>query len=137
VGMILSMQSFVLPAPDMPWQKQEVVSHLLEVLGLAVGGLVISVTMVRYVLPHLGPMVDGPYLQATMVQSHVDADSAHALSVGDSGVAEKPLRPAGMVRVAGVVVDAQTEGDFIETGAPVTVVRIEGNHIFVARKATP
>jgi membrane-bound serine protease (ClpP class) len=134
VGMVLSMQGFVLPRPDMPWQQHEVVGNIFEVLGLAVGALVISVAVVRYVLPHLGPAVDGPYLKATMVQSHVDSDSARTLAVGDSGVAEKPLRPAGMVRFGGEVLDAQTEGDFIEGGAQVVVVRVEGNHIFVARR---
>jgi membrane-bound serine protease (ClpP class) len=133
-GMILSMQSFVIPAPDMPWQKVEITGNILRVLGGAAGGLVVSLAMVRYVLPHLGPVVDGPYLQATMSQSHVDADSTATLKVGQEGVAQKPLRPAGMVLVGGQVHDAQTEGDFIETGAAVVVIRIEGNHVFVARK---
>ena len=134
-ALLLSMQNFVLPRPEFPWEM-DLLMHNLRMLGLSlVGSVAVIVAFLVLVLPRLSRVVDGPYLQTTLSESRVDAGAVTKLAVGESGVAEKPLRPAGMIRVGNRVVDAQTEGDFIESGAAVVVVRIEGNHVFVARKA--
>ena len=52
--------------------------------------------------------------------------------VGKTGVAHTPLRPAGIAELDGVRLNVVTEGDYIERGATVRVVRVSGNRVVVA-----
>ena len=51
--------------------------------------------------------------------------------VGLSGTAETMLRPAGKVRLEGATYDAVTEGDFIEPGTKILVLRTQGSALVV------
>jgi len=51
--------------------------------------------------------------------------------VGRSGRAVTPLRPSGVVEVDGQRLDASTEGEYVEAGTPVQVVRSEGLRLVV------
>ena len=51
--------------------------------------------------------------------------------LGMRGVAGSPLRPAGIATIDGERVDVVSEGQFIEPGCPVEVIRIDGNRIVV------
>jgi membrane-bound serine protease (ClpP class) len=53
--------------------------------------------------------------------------------VGDEGIAETNLRPAGKARFGGRLEDVVTEGDLIEAGARVRVTGVEGMRVVVAR----
>jgi membrane-bound serine protease (ClpP class) len=53
--------------------------------------------------------------------------------LGVEGIAESTLRPAGLARLAGKRVDVVAEGDFVEAGEPVRVVRVEGARVVVRR----
>ena len=55
--------------------------------------------------------------------------------VGQTGTAATPLRPSGTILVAGNRVDAITNGDFIEQGTPVHIVRTEGCCVIVRRRS--
>lgn len=52
---------------------------------------------------------------------------------GKRGLAASPLRPAGIAEIEGERVDVVSDGEFIETGEPITVVRVDGNRIVVRR----
>jgi len=54
---------------------------------------------------------------------------------GKVGTAETDLRPAGLVRIEGRRIDAVTEGVFLEAGAPVKVVEVDGNRVVVRETA--
>ena len=54
--------------------------------------------------------------------------------VGQTGAAATPLRPSGTILVAGSRVDAITNGDFIEQGTAVKIVRAEGSCVIVRRQ---
>ena len=64
-----------------------------------------------------------------------DIASAKSELVGKSGVALSTLRPAGIAEIDGKRLDVLTAGEFIEKGSPVTVVKAEGMHILVMKKA--
>lgn len=51
--------------------------------------------------------------------------------VGATGVAMTDLRPAGAAEVGGRIVDVVTEGEYVEKGRPLRVVRVEGNRVMV------
>lgn len=55
------------------------------------------------------------------------------VAVGKVGKAVTPLRPAGVIDVAGERFDAMTDGEFVEPGTPVRIVRVEGRKIVVRR----
>jgi membrane-bound serine protease (ClpP class) len=50
---------------------------------------------------------------------------------GERGTAETVLRPAGKARFGERVADVVAEGDFIEKGKAVRVMRVEGNTVMV------
>ncbi len=53
--------------------------------------------------------------------------------LGKRGTATSPLRPAGIAEFEGERVDVVSEGEFIEPGQPLEVIRIDGNRIVVRR----
>ncbi len=55
------------------------------------------------------------------------------VQIGDTGVVETMCRPVGKVRFGEVLLDATSEGDIIETGAAVRVLRREGNHVIIEK----
>jgi membrane-bound serine protease (ClpP class) len=55
------------------------------------------------------------------------------LALGRVGTAVSPLRPAGVAEIDRVRVDVVSDGSFIEAGAAIEVIRVEGNRIVVRR----
>lgn len=51
--------------------------------------------------------------------------------VGKQGKAVSPLRPAGTSDFDGVRLDVVTEGEFIDKGSDVTIIKVEGRRIVV------
>jgi len=64
-----------------------------------------------------------------------DADSQQVskpeIRLGDQGVAQSALRPAGIVRFGKQSVDVVTDGEFIARNSRVEVMEISGNRIVV------
>lgn len=54
--------------------------------------------------------------------------------VGLEGVAHTPLRPAGTARIGEQLVDVVTEGDFIDAGTSIVVVRVIGGRNIVRQR---
>ena len=52
---------------------------------------------------------------------------------GKEGVVEADCRPAGMARLDGRRVDVVSRGEWIEAGARVRVLEVQGNRVVVAR----
>lgn len=55
--------------------------------------------------------------------------------IGKEGVTVTALRPAGQIEIEGTRLNAASNGDFIEKGAPVLVTGMEGDHYVIRRKA--
>jgi membrane-bound serine protease (ClpP class) len=72
-------------------------------------------------------------LSATITGGSVGSDLVGL--TGLDGSAVTPLRPGGTVLVAGRRVDAITDGEFIETGSPIRVVRTHGISVVVRKAA--
>ncbi len=51
--------------------------------------------------------------------------------IGKRGRASSPLRPAGIADIEGARVDVVSEGELIEPGTPIEVMRVDGNRIVV------
>lgn len=64
------------------------------------------------------------------------AVESQALLLGKRGRTSSPLRPAGFADIDGERVDVVSEGDMIDAGTPVEVVRVDGNRVVVRRLGT-
>jgi membrane-bound serine protease (ClpP class) len=53
--------------------------------------------------------------------------------LGKTGRATSPLRPAGIAQFDGERVDVISEGELIEPGEQIKVIRVDGNRIVVRR----
>ena len=53
--------------------------------------------------------------------------------IGKIAVTETPLRPSGTAMIDGEVYEVQTEGEAVDSGRGVKVVRIRGKKIIVIR----
>lgn len=135
-GLVLAIGSLVLALignvgfefPEMPEITSAVVTMavtlvLLIVLGFSLGRYMPrSQAFNRLVLqPDLGSL-----------SGYISADTNEAL-VGMTGRALTTLRPAGTAEFEGERVDVVSQGDFIEPGTAVRVVRVQGSRVEVRR----
>jgi membrane-bound serine protease (ClpP class) len=66
-------------------------------------------------------------------QGYASAPETDQRWLGKSGRTVSPLRTAGIAEIEGERVDVVSDGEFIESGAPIVVTRIDGNRIVVRR----
>ena len=136
IGMILSFQDFVIPSPDLPWEAELLQKNIIIVLGSFMGAALLIIFFFRFVLPKISQVLPGPYLSATLAQSHVDSDTSMNVSVGDTGVVTKPLRPSGWVSIGHDMHDVISDGEFIDKGRLVVITEIHANRIMVTLKTS-
>ncbi len=70
-------------------------------------------------------------------EGFASATEADRRLVGKHGTAVSPLRPAGIALIEGARVDVVSDGEFIEAGTPIEVVRVDGNRVVVRRSTPP
>lgn len=133
-GIVLSFQDFVIPKPEFPWQKQEMIENLTMVTGSLAGSIVLIMLFFRFVFPRLGAVINGPYLQANLQDARVDSDLKQNVNIGDTGIAASVLRPCGKARFNELLYDVVSEGDFIDSGTEIVIKKISGTKIVVSRK---
>lgn len=64
---------------------------------------------------------------------YASAPETDARLLGKQGVASSPLRPAGIALIDGVRVDVVSNGDAVDPGEAIVVVRVDGNRVVVER----
>jgi membrane-bound serine protease (ClpP class) len=69
----------------------------------------------------------------SLATSQREFTGAAHLSPGSEGTALSVLRPSGKARFGGHTVDVVTEGDFIPSNTPITVVQADGMRVVVRR----
>jgi membrane-bound serine protease (ClpP class) len=69
------------------------------------------------------------YILDASTAAHAPADTEKW--VGRKGVALTDLRPAGSARIEGEKVDVTTNGEHLEAGSKIQVVRVDGSAVFV------
>ncbi len=107
-------------------------SRVSQYVGALFGATVIAFILARY-LPNI------PYANRMMLQPPPDAGSQADLPgvadaaalLGAIGTSATPLRPAGMAEFGEKYVDVVSEGGFIESGARIQVIEVEGMRIVV------
>lgn len=135
VALTLSMQSFTLPDPSMPWEMKSLIDNLFTTVGSMVVALVIPLLAIRFVLPHL-PARARVISETTLADARSTVPEAARLTLGLAGVAKTALRPAGKAVFGGETVEVISRGEFIEAGKAIEVARIDGNKVVVRPKET-
>lgn len=135
-GLVLSFQGFVIPDPSFPWESALLMKNIAQVMGSFLFAFLISLFMIRFVLPRISKIINGPYLEATLSASHVAAPAVLSIKPGDTGIAHTFLRPSGKVMIHNEKIDAITRGEFIEQGKPVMIDKVERNRIIVKLEKT-
>lgn len=110
-----------------------VVRVALSMLAALAGFLVLL-----RLLPHLPVgrrLILGTELDAAEGFASAPEDDRRLL--GKTGRAVSTLRPAGIALIDGTRVDVISDGEFVEAGASLEVVRVDGNRVVVRRAATP
>ena len=112
-----------------------------EVILIAAGRVVLSLllalaaalAMLR-VLPRL------PFGRRLVLETEMAADAGYASAperdrhwLGKRGTAASPLRPSGLAHIDDERVDVVSDGEFIDAGEPLEVIRVDGNRIVVRR----
>ena len=135
-GIVLASQNHLIPQSARGIQE---LGTSLVVLAASGGlSLVAAVVLSRYVgsIPVLNRLV----LHAPSASPQGTADGPrkplppvrrYQACVGDWGVAESPLRPAGKAIFGEEYLDVVTDGSYVERGCRVRIVQMSGNRIVV------
>ncbi len=124
-GSILLLLSLILAF----WKLTKI--WAIGVTLLAVIGVIFLALFVIYVLPHtrLGKAF---ILEENAPSSEEVFDATeYNKYLGLEGVAVSNLRPSGIVKIGNDRVDVVTDGDFIEKGTKIKVIKTEGRRVVV------
>jgi membrane-bound serine protease (ClpP class) len=115
-----------------------------SVILTAMGGVALSLllaiaaslVLLRFV-SHL------PFSRRLVLEKELPADEGITSAPGSDqrwlgvqGTAASPLHPAGVAHLDHERVDVVSDGEFIEAGEPIEVIRVDGNRIVVCRART-
>lgn len=138
LSLIMATQDFLVPNSKIQWAQFQT-NSLVVVGSVAIVGLLFVVQLIFFdSLPGLkqfqlsAPTVDN--VPTTNFDSPAPSQATPTLpQEGERGVAESVLRPSGKVLFGPHLVDVVTEGDYLDPGTPVEVIRREGNRIIVRK----
>ena len=142
-SLLLSLQSFTVPASPIQWKLFE--GNLGTLGGVIVGVFAGIVLAARYLhrAPYVGrlvlPAAPSSMMPTSVTESVSPAPAAEKAAAradaltGWRGRAVSMLRPAGRAEFDGEPLDVVTEGDFIRPGEPIEICQVRGNRIVVRR----
>ncbi len=124
-GIILLITSLILAY----WKLSRFLA--ISATVLAAIGVILLILFIVYVFPHT--KLGKKFILEDNVPVTEDAfeDSDVKRFVGAEGIAVSNLRPSGIVKIADERVDVITDGDFIEKGTKIKVIKTDGRRIIV------
>jgi len=138
IGLACILGSIALAAlPDMPGELPAAPGYFLlpmakTFLGASILAFFVVLGLARFLptVPFFRRLHMEPAPTQTGGAIPVATAGARA-SIGEKGVAESPLRPAGTAKIGRKRIDVVAEAGYIEAGTPVRVVSIQGNVVTV------
>jgi len=123
-------RSFPIYLPSLPDTVHHLKTALITVI-CAMGTSLIGMVMLSRFLPRL-PVLSRMVPANPTPSDVLVEDPYHGTArVGDLGQALGPLRPAGKARFGGTLVDAVTQGEYLEPGTRVEIIEQRGNRVVV------
>ncbi len=144
---LISLFAILVPnRPDeLPWPRYDfddvqwrILSNGAWAFALGFTGFLVLAYILAKFLPKRGPFT-GLVLEPSLAGAKMEADMTAPpgrtgeLKIGDTGTAITKLRPAGQARFDSAVVDVVAEGEFIEKGQKIKIMRIQGNKVVVRK----
>jgi membrane-bound serine protease (ClpP class) len=132
IGLILSLQTFVIPTFDWEWQAFH--RNVLVVVGNILGAL-IAVGALAHFVPRFRffsrlVLADSQEAEAGYT---AQASSQERRYLGMRGVSITPLRPAGKAAFDEETMVVESDGEYIDAGIPVEISSVNGNRVVVRR----
>jgi membrane-bound serine protease (ClpP class) len=131
-SLLLATQDFVLPTTAQQWQQLQGNGLSILLAGIVLACLIIVQVFWLDSIPGFSRLQLKPEEQAHLTPTQ-SAHPASMLQLGVRGTTMSDLRPSGKAMLDGHVVDVLSEGDYVERGTDVSIIRIEGNVITVRR----
>ncbi|SIQ66766.1 membrane-bound serine protease (ClpP class) [Alkalispirochaeta americana] len=134
LSLIFGLQEFILP--EEAWQWDVATGNILVVLGSLGAALAIMVGL-AFFLPRRSFF---SRLALATTQNASEGYSVQPREVHDhllhkEGTVRTDLRPVGSVLLEeGEIITAESQGEFVERGSIVEVIRVDGNRVVVRRK---
>lgn len=121
-----------MPRTQFDWDMFE--KSLFALIAGATGAIIAGAVLSKFLpkVPIANKMILGP-AQAADSAPVSKGSPVLRIKVGDIGTVEGMCRPIGKVRFNNELLDATTEGETIEPGSKVRVLRCSGNSIFVEK----
>jgi len=132
-GTLLSMQDFVIPRPEFPWEQEILMRNIRMLVFTLCGSTILIMLFFKYLFPHISSVIQGPRLDTVLQSTLGQKEGAQEFSRGQTGITVKPLRPAGSVKFGNKIADVVSDGDFIGINENVKIVEFSGNRIVVRR----
>jgi membrane-bound serine protease (ClpP class) len=135
VSVVMASQNFVIPQTGREMSVLANSSAVVAVSGVVF--LFIAFGFSRWMgdIPVLNKLALSPPTSDDETAIAKDAKqpiaTAGPVGVGDWGVAESPLRPAGRAKFGPAFVDVVADGSYVAAGEQIRVISIEGNRVVV------
>lgn len=128
-GGLLFLATGASPADPTPVEAGALVRFGLQFVGTVLGGFLLLALLSRH-LPRFGP-ARALILTAPGAPPPTPVRGAAPPAPGARGRALSPLRPAGLADFGSGPEDVVSQGEWIDAGAPVEVVAVEGTRVTV------
>jgi membrane-bound serine protease (ClpP class) len=133
LGILALLAALVLSMLGPGDTPQFIMTTAARVVGALLFALLASLALLRY-LPRL------PFGRQFILQTGLGAAQGYASApegdrrwLGKRGRASSPLHPAGIAEIDGERVDVVSDGELIDAGELIKVIRVDGNRIVVHR----
>lgn len=146
LGMALIIVEVFLPGFGMPG----ISGIVLIAVGIAIAGIqfgsVTAVGVLLVLIAVLAVLISWVLRRAARSDGHsklflndtqeLRSQDDMKVLLGRHGVAKSVLRPAGIGDFDGVRLNVVTDGEYLEAGAPIRIVSVDGNRIVVKENGT-
>jgi membrane-bound serine protease (ClpP class) len=139
-GILITNAPDELPWPDTTADWEMLSSGVLS-LALGFGGFLLLAWILSRYLPKLGfmsglilvPVTAGRRAGSQVSMTAPPESVGRGVQVGDVGATLTRLRPAGKARFGDAVVDVVATGEFVDKGAAVEIMAINGSRVVVRK----
>ncbi len=132
-GMVLTLQDFVLPDPELPWEMGIFIHNIISAMAICILSLILSMVIFRYLMPHVSFAGQRPFLKTSLKNAHADSSESLGLNKGDQGFCISDLRPSGKADFNGNRVDVISENEFIDKNEKIEIWELTKNKIVVRK----
>lgn len=131
--MVIVSLFLALAGTNLPYVDSSMISIAFIQLSSSLVGAILLIFLFAKFLPKTNSF--SRLILADSEKTNKGFVAANRLSkiIGKEGVALTTLRPAGMARIDGKRIDVVTEGDYIEKGEKIIVIRSEGIKVVVVK----